>query len=272
MKKYSAFIICSFLILCMIPAFASAQASRRNDRVCVYRDNNFNGRERCYSPGDEISDIRSSQISSIRVYGRARVIIYEDRGFRGRSAEFTNDVPNLARVSMIGAINWNDRVGSMRVTADYGRDDRDRSGRSGASVYPPTATPQFMRQGICVYEKPNYQGRSQCWSSAMNLPDLGRAKWSDRIRSIRVFGSARVVAYRDINFQGERVVIDRNTRILIVFPCVPPATGTARSPQYRSRAAAIMAITGASDRLQNQTSIEWCAIRWMLAAASLVVR
>jgi Peptidase inhibitor family I36 len=219
MKKYSAFIICSFLILCMIPAFASAQTYRGNDRVCVYKDNHFNGRERCYRPGDEISDIRSAQISSIRVYGRARAIIYEDRGFRGRVAEFTGNVPDLARVSMTGSVSWNDRIGSMRVTDATGRYDRDRNDRSsGRYGYPPPPSPQYIQQGVCVYEKANYQGRSQCWSSAMNLPDLGRSNWSDRIRSVRVYGSARVIAYRDINYQGERVIIDRDTPDLNRLP------------------------------------------------------
>src|SRR5262245_39619972 len=96
MKKHATIIFCSFIALCLIPAFTGAQFNRNNDRVCVYRDNNFNGREQCYYPGDEISDLRGFQVSSIRIYGRARAIVYEDRNFRGNTTEFTNDVSNLA--------------------------------------------------------------------------------------------------------------------------------------------------------------------------------
>ena len=45
----------------------------------------------------------------------------------------------------------------------------------------------------------------------MDVGDLGRSgNWSDRISSIRVFGGAAVVLYRDINFNGESVTIDRD--------------------------------------------------------------
>lgn len=205
MKKF-ALIFCSFLIVCMLPLMASAQFGRGNDRVCVYRDNNFQGREQCYGVGDEVSDIRGLQISSIRVYGRARVSVYEDRDFRGRQAEVGSDVNDFARVSMAGSRSWNDRIGSIRVTSDYGRYGNDD--RYPSSAYP--SNPQTLQQGVCVFERPNYEGRSECWSSAANLDDLGRSNWSDRIQSIRVFGGSRVVAYRDIHYQGERVVIDRD--------------------------------------------------------------
>src|ERR1044071_426404 len=117
MKKYAAVIFASFLVLCLMPVFASAQFNRGNDRVCIYRDNNFSGREQCYRPGEEIADLRGFQVSSIRVGGRARVILYEDRNFRGNVVEFNSDVRDLGRVPMSGSRRaWNDRVGSLRVT------------------------------------------------------------------------------------------------------------------------------------------------------------
>jgi len=209
MKKF-ALIFCSFLILCMLPALASAQFGRANDRVCVYRDNNFQGREQCYGVGDEVSDIRGLQISSIRVYGRARVTVYEDRDFRGQAAEVGNDIPDFARVSMNGSRTWNDRIGSIRVTSDYGnyRDD-DRYPPYGGYPGYPSNNPN-VQQGVCVYDRPNYEGRQQCWTSSTSLDDLGRANWSDRIQSIRIIGRSRLIAYRDIHFQGERVIIDRD--------------------------------------------------------------
>ena len=220
-KKYASVIFCSFLILCFVPAFANAQFNRGNDRVCVYRDNNFNGREQCYYPGDDISNLRGFQVSSIRVDGRARVIVYENPNFHGNTAEFNNDIRDLAQVPMQGSRRgWNDRVGSLRVVSDNGRFGNERDRRSGGYGYPsypntyPNTYPnnypsqQGIQQGVCVYDKANFEGRSQCWSSSMDLPDLGQAGWSDKIQSIRVFGGAHVTAFRDIHFQGERVTID----------------------------------------------------------------
>jgi hypothetical protein len=62
-----------------------------------------------------------------------------------------------------------------------------------------------------VYDRRDFQGRSQCWSAGADVTDLAKAgNWSDRISSIRVFGRARAVAYRDPNFRGETIIIDRD--------------------------------------------------------------
>jgi hypothetical protein len=210
MKKLA--LICgSFLILCLMPAFAAAQFNRGGDRVCLYQDNNYRGSDRCYAPGDEISDLRNSRVSSIRIDGRARVIVYDDRGFRGDQVEFRNDVPDLARVRMPDSrSSWNDRIGSIRVVSDNG----PYNGSANSRNYPyPQGRSQSRSnsdEGVCVYDRTNFQGRSQCWSSSVDLADLGSSGWSDKIQSIRVYGGARVLAYRDIHYQGERVMIDRD--------------------------------------------------------------
>src|SRR2546430_627727 len=84
------------------PGGAGGQYHRGNDRargvqVCVYKDINYQGAEQCYSAGDEVNNLgaQSKSISSIRVYGRATVTVYENTDFRGRSAQFTSDVSDL---------------------------------------------------------------------------------------------------------------------------------------------------------------------------------
>jgi len=222
MKKYSALIFGSFLVLAGMALPASAQFGRQpirgngnGDRVCVYRDNNFNGNGQCFNPGDEVSDIKNSEISSIRIFGRANVVVYEERNFRGDSREFTSDTPDLAQISKSGDRSWNDRVGSMRVISDSGRyngRDRDRDYQDDERYGYPSNNQQAYRDSVCVYENPNYQGRSQCWQDGAELPNL--AGWSDRISSIRVTGNARAMVYRDIRFQGERQLIDRDVPYL----------------------------------------------------------
>jgi len=225
MKRYSALILGSFVVLAGMATSASAQFGRQTnrnsnsnaDRVCVYRDNNFNGNGQCFNPGDEVSDIKNSEISSIRIFGQADVVVFEDKNFRGDSREFTSDARDLAQVQMSGSKSWNDRVGSMRVISrsasgrnngDYGRTpDRDRDYRNDGRGYPQNGQ-QTPRDGICVFENPNYQGRSECWSDGAEMPDLGG--WSDRISSIRVTGNARAMVYRDVRFRGASQLIDRD--------------------------------------------------------------
>src|SRR5205809_970732 len=100
------------------PQFGAAQERvQTRDRVCVYQDIRFQGWEQCYNVGDEVSHLerRTKAISSIRVFGRARVVVYEDPEFKGRSAEFASDVPDLGLRSLGGSHTWNDQIESLRI-------------------------------------------------------------------------------------------------------------------------------------------------------------
>jgi hypothetical protein len=193
---------------------AGRERSQARDRVCFYQDIRYQGWEQCYMAGDEVTSLgnRKDAISSIRIFGRARVTVYDETDFRGRSAEFTSDVPDLKLRSAGGGHTWNDRIESLRVSSDY--DSRDYR-------TPQSTGPVFGRNnsGICVYDRPDYQGREQCWSIGESLSDLARAgSWSDRISSVRVFGRAAVVLYRDIDFRGESIVVDHDIPDLASLP------------------------------------------------------
>lgn len=199
------------LSIAAVPALAQ-QAGHRNDsregdRVCFYKDIEFQGPSWCYRPGDELADLRDrgNEISSIRVFGRARVIVYDLEEFMGASDEFDMDVADLRLRNMEGKRNWNDRIDSFQVVAvgrgrgyGYGRGGEDRDNRPA-------------RDRICVFEGINYGGRSQCWNTDEEERNLSGNGWNDRINSIRVFGRARVEIYRDSNFRGERLRLDRDT-------------------------------------------------------------
>ncbi len=236
MKKLGGVIWVFLLLVAVTPGSALAQ-SRRNDnrpadRVCVYQHSYFQGWEECYRPGDEVADLHThnDNISSIRVYGNAIVTIYDDKNFRGDATQITSEVRDLAQLSaggFGGLGNWNDRIGSFRVTSPnyrtpgppvFGRNDRndqrsnrqdnqrndqrnDRDRRDGRS-YP---------DSVCVYEDTGYRGRVECFDSGRDIADLGRSgDWSDRISSIRIIGDGRAAAYVDIGYRGERLIIDHD--------------------------------------------------------------
>jgi hypothetical protein len=192
---------------------APAQEGRGRDesRVCFYRDVNFAGASWCYQPGDEVADLRNrrNEISSIRITGRARVLVFDEREFEGDAEEFSSDVPDLTLRNMSGSRSWNDRIDSFRIESPAGGSrgrDRDRSDRGN---------PFGRDGGICVYEFADFRGRSECWPAGSSVDNLNQLEnWNDRISSIRVYGRARARAHRDARFRGGHVDIDRDIRDL----------------------------------------------------------
>src|SRR5437763_1234407 len=123
MKTLSALALGVILGLCAVARvdaavqFGGGNNRARADEVCVYKDINYQGVEQCYRGGDEINNLgaQSKSISSIRVYGRATVTVYENTSFRGHSAEFNSDVPDLGRRVMSGNTAWSDHIESLRI-------------------------------------------------------------------------------------------------------------------------------------------------------------
>jgi hypothetical protein len=183
----------------------------RGDQVCVYKDINYQGAEQCYSAGDQIKNlgVQSKSISSIRVYGRAAVTVYEKTDFNGHSAQFTSDVSDLGRRMMAGNTAWSDHINSLRIgVSEHGTpnvSDRRNTGDFRRNQ------PQQPRDGICVYDRPNYEGRSACWNQGQNISDLAKqGNWSGQISSIRLFGRAVAVVYQDTGYRGESLTVDRD--------------------------------------------------------------
>jgi peptidase inhibitor family I36 len=84
------------------------------DGVCFFKDANFSGEYFCVRTGDELSrmpDGMNDKISSVRIFGRAEVFVFQDIRFEGRSAHFDSDIRNLRDDG------WNDLISSLRVRA-----------------------------------------------------------------------------------------------------------------------------------------------------------
>jgi len=238
MKTLFAFVLIGLLTVVSFPLLGAAPQfggrTQARDRVCVYQDIHYQGWEQCYAPGDEIANLGSlnNAISSIRVLGRARVTAYESTNFRGRSVDFASDVYDLGQRSLNGSRAWSDHIQSLRVTSEG---DYRTSGnyppvyRGNPNGYPA----QQVSDGICVYDQPNYQGRSQCWNAGEDLSNL--SDWGDRVSSIRVFGRSRASVYRDTGFRGESILVDRDIPDLALINGRGFEIGIIKYRHYRSK-------------------------------------
>jgi|WetSurMetagenome_2_1015567.scaffolds.fasta_scaffold54802_2 hypothetical protein len=56
-------------------------------------------------------------------------------------------------------------------------------------------------RGVCFYEHPNYDGRYLCASVGRSASMVPLSS-NDKISSVRIFGSAEVIVYKDANYRG----------------------------------------------------------------------
>ena len=160
-----------------------------------------------------------------------------DKNFEGSSLDVNSDLNDLAQQRMGSGIiagNWNDKIESSaqvlfgksgRRCPEERRSDGPRKTtiRWPGGTTPTTATAERSRDDyrddrrygryntVCIFEEINFRGRYECYDSGDEVADLGRrASWNDHISSIRIFGPTRVTLYRDINFRGDRVTVDRD--------------------------------------------------------------
>jgi hypothetical protein len=132
--RFAPAVVVGAFILSM-PAAASAQLrwgrpTVPSDGACFYRDAGFRGDYFCVRAGEDLPYIPgglNDEISSIRTFGRARVLVFRDKRFSGRSELFAQDVYNLRNAG------WNDRLSSLRVDSwRGGRGYSDGRGYSSA--------------------------------------------------------------------------------------------------------------------------------------------
>jgi hypothetical protein len=179
----------------------------------------------------------NDRITSIRVFGGARLRIFSDDNFGGISGMINHDVYDLHvfRLPEYPDKNWNDRISSIAVFREH--DEWERHDRGpGQPPYPGPASYQgqapyqgpppnqgpaprqdFQGAGACFFLDADFRGDRFC------LKDGERAAvvppgFNDRITSIRVFGGARVRVFNDGNFGGINLVIDQDVNSLQGIP------------------------------------------------------
>jgi hypothetical protein len=202
------FRICSIAtgLVLAVAASASAQTWGRprvpQSGACFYEHINFEGRYFCYRSGtsnDNVPRGLNNEISSIRIFGDAQVVVYKDGDFRGSSRHFESSVSDLRREGL------NDRISSLRV-------DARRYGRGEGGGGPGWGRPPIPRSGACFYRDINFGGDYFCASlgSRAEVPH----GTNDEISSVRIFGDAEVTVFRDVNYQGSSRRFERDVRDL----------------------------------------------------------
>lgn len=109
--------------LTVTPTYAQRWGRERfpDSGACFFRDVEFRGDYFCIRAGDDVGRMpegMNDAISSIRVFGRAAVVVFRDVRFNGGSTRFDHDVRDLRDQG------WNDRISSLQVRVGGGGRDR----------------------------------------------------------------------------------------------------------------------------------------------------
>jgi Protein of unknown function (DUF3011) len=87
--------------------------------ACFYRDRNFGGGFFCMRRGEQRASLSGygDDISSIRLFGGARVVVFDDRNFSGARDRLGRDVSDLRQlnVSQKPGHTWNNRISSISI-------------------------------------------------------------------------------------------------------------------------------------------------------------
>ena len=91
-----------------------------NSGACFYKDAGFAGEYFCMKRGESYASLPpgyNDRISAIKVFGGARVIVYNDSNYGGRRGTIARDVANLKdwRTPDDPTRTWNDRISSIQV-------------------------------------------------------------------------------------------------------------------------------------------------------------
>jgi len=187
------------------------------DGACFYSSAGFRGNRFCVRAGDQIPHLPSGygdNISSIQIFGRASVQLFNDSNYRNGGVVLRNSVADLRNVPFRDGHTWNNRVSSIIVSGgSFGR------GRPAPGYYPPPPDNNWAygpgndvwdpswnrrpdpRDGACFYSSAPFRGNHFCVRSGDRIPNLP-SNFGDNISSIQTFGRARVRIFNDHNFRG----------------------------------------------------------------------
>lgn len=162
----------------------------RRGGACFFKDIDFGGEKFCVRPGERMAMVPpgfNDHISSVRIFGRTEVTVYQGRDFQEPSLRIREDVANLQRFQVQPGHSWNDRISSVEVASMRDPGDWDR-------------------EGACFFKDENFRGEKFCVEKGDRMAQVPSG-FSDRISSVRLYGRATVVVFQDVDFRGRKLEI-----------------------------------------------------------------
>ncbi len=164
----------------------------RRSGACFFKDADFRGESFCADAGQRVSQVPEGfrdRISSVRIFGRTEVTVYQDRNFGGPSLRLRDDVANLQSYQVSPGHSWNDRISSIDG-------------------------------GACFYKEANFQGERFCVDKGERVYNVPTG-FGDRISSVRIFGRTEVTLYQDTNFGGHNLRLRNDVNNLQSYQVAP---------------------------------------------------
>ena len=162
----------------------------RRGGACFFKDADFGGEKFCVNAGERVAQVPpgfNDQISSVRIFGRVEVTVYQGRDYQAPSLRLREDVSNLQKFQVQPGHSWNDRVSSIEVTSLHNAGDWDRD-------------------GACFFKDENFRGEKFCVQKGDRMEQVPPG-FSDRISSVRIYGRSSVTVFQDANFRGPSLEI-----------------------------------------------------------------
>lgn len=186
--------------------------SRHDDRddqyrrggACFFKEIDFGGEKFCVRPGERVAMVPpgfNDRISSVRIFGRTEVTVYQGRDFQEPSLRLREDVANLQKYQIQPGHSWNDRVSSIEVVSMRYQGDWDRD-------------------GACFFKEENFRGEKFCVEKGDRIDQVPPG-FSDRISSVRLYGRATATVFQDAGFRGPRLEIRNDVENLQSFQVSP---------------------------------------------------
>lgn len=181
-----------------LPAFAQWSWGRPRPPqagACFYREHDFGGDFFCLKAGERWPSMPggfNDRITSIRVFGGARLRVFNNDNFSGSSLFLDHDVNDLHRIPVANdrERNWNDRISSLAVFQD--RDEWEDHHPMSAAPVPPRDEEDWRRD-----RAPWHSGDRD--SACAARPGDG-AHWCDNFYSVHEARPVREFGRRPCDF------------------------------------------------------------------------
>ncbi|CAA0081186.1 Uncharacterised protein [BD1-7 clade bacterium] len=162
----------------LLLAATAGQTLAEANKVCFYEHYDYQGAEWCYSSDSGwIGSDRNDRISSIKLYGDAKVTIYQHGNYGGAK---TTVMANTYKMD-----DLNDNISSFRIGARQSNDF------------------------ACLFEHPGFRGTPACAEAGEGISDMNNvAMGRNKASSLVMVGKARVEIFEYPNYDYSRQVMN----------------------------------------------------------------